>query len=316
MAKCTAKTLKGIQCKNKGWISGLCGIHGRTGKEPQITKTIKDVKSSLKKTEEINVSKIVERMRRPDDVIREEFFNTFGEKINGVRKSGGSRNDHYDFEIYIRGKGWKKVEHKGSDVLKNFGEKPWSSGVQFYNGTGNIFTIGRKYARGFYDKYIVTRIVSEKYKIDTPIPEYEVWEKAIFSQGNGCKTPFISELRKKTVYHRTSHKGLYNERDEFTDFFNSTLEEADFESLKNEANDMITKVMGHKDYWLQIHGNLDGDFKVKWTKNENNHPITKVNVLKSKDCTYELVTDGGTTLQAKLRWGYNQGVSNLRVDLK
>ena len=171
MSKCIGITGKGIPCKNKAKLEGFCGRH------KAIPNVEKKTKSSLKRDENINTDKIVERLRYNDDILRKEFFKTFGKAINGVRKSGGSRGEHYDFEIYIRGEGWKKVEHKGSIKIKDFGDKPWTTGVQFYNGTGNIFSIGRKYAQNFYDRYINSGVVSKKYEIETPIPPYEIWRK-------------------------------------------------------------------------------------------------------------------------------------------
>ena len=123
-------------------------------------------------------------------------------------------------------------------------------------------------------------------------------------------------LRKKTVECKSSRKGLYDERDEFTEIFNSEITDDDLDCLKREAGDMICKAMGEKDYWLQIHGDIDSDFKLKWTQNTSVGLISEIKVLKSTDCTYQLCCANGLNLQAKLRWGYNQGISNLRLDLK
>lgn len=315
MTKCTANTLKGLQCTRNSKSNGLCGIHIKDRKviPPKAPKE----KSSLKKTEDINVSKIVDMLRLNNSILRTEFTKITGKHINGVRKSGGTRADHYDFEIYIRGEGWKKVEHKGSETIKDFGEKPWSSGVQFYNGTGSLFSIGKKYAREFYDRYIGSKLVSEKYDIETPIPEYSIWESAIFSQGHGSKLDFIKELRKKTVEGKPPRRqGLYRERDEFTGIFNTSLTQEDLDCLKNEINEMICQTMCQKDYWLQVHGDLNGEFRVKWTQNNTINPVSEIKIAKSTDCTYQLLIPNTPSLQAKLRWGYNHGISNLRLDLK
>ena len=320
MEKCSGKTKKGLRCKKNAKIMGRCRIHAdhKNIDIPNIPNipNIPTAKSLLKKIEDANVSKIVARLLVRDDLLKTEFFKTTGKRINCVKKSGGTRSHHYDFEIHIRGEGWKKVEHKGSDKIKDFGEKPWSSGVQFYNGTASKFSIGKKYARGFYDRYIGSNVVSKKYNIETPVPEYSIWETAACSQSKCTNIPFIDELRKKTVKARTPRTGLYEEKIEFTRIFNESLTAEDFESLKEEVNNTIGKTMLDKDYWLQIHGDLDGDFKVKWTKNDKINPITDIRIKKSIDCIYLLTIPDKPCLQATLRWGYNQGISNLRIDLK
>jgi len=243
----------------------------------------------------------------------------FGTEIEYARKAGGQRTDHFDFEIKLKGqKDWKKVEHKGSEKYKKIDNKhPWTTGVQFFNGTGSLFTICKKYSREFYDMFIGNCYVSNKYNILSDIPNYEEWQKNIFKQGNGNSIPFIKELRQKKVENKPSRlKGLYEERNIFTKKFNELLTEEDKRLLQKEVIDIANSVLFEKEYWIQIHGNLEKDFRVKWSPRIQLESFEDFIINKSCDCKYTLVCKDGVKITALLRWGYNHGVSNLRIDFK
>lgn len=313
-------------CKKKSVIEGLCRLHANLKKEPtplkDITPQPKDTKKNFKKIkEEEQLDFIVDNIKRHTPtglIIKDEFFKTFGKEIEDIRKEGGQRKDHFDFLIKIKDEGWKKVEHKGSSEYKKIDNNipPWITGVQFFNGTGNNFSLGRIYSERFYKKYIENGYVSRKYNILSKIPTYAEWATDIFKQGRG-RNKFIIELREKCVDNKPARlKGLYKEREEFTKIFNASLSEDDIRILKNEVFEMANKVLSEKHYWIQIHGDLNDKFYVKWSPQFMLEKIDDFEILESLDCRYKFKNTNCFNIEAHLRWGFNQGITNLRMDLK
>jgi hypothetical protein len=253
-------------------------------------------------------------------IIKNNFFRNFGEEIDCARTSGGERSHHFDFEIKIKGKDeWKKVEHKGSVKYKKIENdtRPWKTGVQFFNGTGSLFSIGKKYSRNFYDMFIGNRYVSDKYNICSEIPPYEEWANSIFKQSKITTIPFINELREKKVNNKPARlKGLYEERNIFTKKFNECLTEEDKTLMQKEVLEIANNAFLEKHYWIQLHGDLEKDFRVKWSPQMRLESFEGFVIDKSCDCKYTLECGDGLKITALLRWGYNHGISNLRMDLK
>ncbi|NBQ47127.1 MAG: hypothetical protein EBU33_01530 [Sphingobacteriia bacterium] len=277
-------------------------------------------KSVLKQTEEKNITGIVNAIKNDTDAgrrLKDDFDKTFGKRITDIKLVGGRRRDHYDFDISVEGEGWKHVEHKGSSeytVIKD--GCPWKTGVQFFNGTGDLFSLGKKYAEKFYKLYIGSGAVSERYAINAPIPSYNEWTKDIFGQGKG-KNKFILELREKLVTSKPAkEQGLYKERDEFTSIFNDAVSNDDKKELMKDVLRLANSVLDHKDYWLQLHGDVNGKFYAKWSGKFIIEGVEDVAIVDSTDCTYKCRCKNNITIEAKLRWGYNKGISNLRIDLK
>lgn len=310
-SECKKNGVTGYSSLNKdGLVELLLG--GNTSKP----KT----KSALKKTEEKNLIDIVNAIKNDTDagrILNDYFYKAFGKRITDVRLVGGRRRDHYDFDIFVEGEGWNHVEHKGGSeyiIIKD--GCPWKTGVQFFNGTASLFSLGKKYSEKFYKLYIGSGVVSERYGINAPIPSYNEWTKDIFAQGKG-KNKFILELREKLVTGKPAkEQGLYKERDEFTDIFNATITDDDRKEFMKEVLRLANSVLDQKDYWLQVHGDVNGKFYAKWSGKFIIEDIEDVVVVDSVDCTYKCICKNNITIEAKLRWGYNKGISNLRIDLK
>ena len=250
--------------------------------------------------------------------IREAFYTAFPETPLFVRSvmSGGNRSIHHDLKIEFANdnKAYKTVEFKGSKHKKPIDatKQPWVNGVQFYNGTGSSFSVGKEYARQFYDK-MLDEIIAH-FGITVIKPSFEEWSKDAFTQSKP-KTPFVKELREK------GYKSEYLSvcRKKFNKEF--LLSEDQLETLKNEVFAISNEVLSSKDYWLQIHGVMEDpdDFEVRWKGKLTMPPIVSVEQEQSKsgcDVNFKFVCEDGSAFHAKLRWGYGQCITNIRLDIK
>jgi len=228
---------------------------------------------------------------------------------------GATRNKHYDLVLqWCVNNDKKNVECKFSEQNKkiNCTKPPWSNAVQFYNGTGKNFSVGNIYARKFYDT-IIDEIINN-YQIKIPKPTYEEWITDVFRSGKPI-TPFVCELRKKGY----KSEYLSQIRKKFNKSF--ILNTYELEILKNEVFKSANKVLEEKDYWLQINGDINdsNNFEIRWSGKIKIKEILEVRQMINKDgcdINFEFICDEDNTFYAKLRWGYGQCVSNLRLDLK
>ena len=252
--------------------------------------------------------------------IRAVFSAAFPEtpQFSSSVMSGGNRSIHHDLKIKWKevfdADVFKTVEFKGSKHKKPIDttKAPWVNGVQFYNGTGSTFSIGKEYARQFYDT-MMDEIIAH-FGIVTPKPTFEEWSKDAFTQSKP-KTPFVKELREKGY----KSEYLSDTRKKFNKQFALTAEQ--LETLKNEVFAISTEVLQSKDYWLQIHGAMEdpSDFEVSWTGKLTMPPIVSVEQEQSKsgcDVNFAFTCEDGSVFHAKLRWGYGQCITNIRLDIK
>jgi hypothetical protein len=278
------------------------------GKTPIYSRSDNEALSLVKIHNHIN-------NRTPCGVkIRDAFSTAFPTIPQFTRSiiSGGNRGVHHDFKIEWTGVSIKTVEFKGSKHKKPIDstKPPWVNGVQFYNGTGSKFNVGKKYARQFYDT-MMDKIITH-FGITSAKPTFEEWSNDAFRQGKP-KTAFVKELREKGY----KSEYLSNIRKEFTKLF--TLTPEDLEILKNEVYAISNKVLESKDYWLQIHGLIEdpSDFEVRWTGKQTMGTIVSVKKDQTKsDVDFIFTCEDGSVFNAKLRWGYGQCITNIRLDIK
>ncbi len=281
----------------------------------------KRAKAKAKANESKDLKLIIESIQTNTSAgqkLKKIFFDRFGKNIQEVRQSKGSGNNncHIDFEILVDGV-WYGVEHKGSTKCAPIDPKlpPWSQGVQFYNGIAKSYTLGNKYAQAWYTRYIASGHIGSKYNVKSQIPTFEEWyEKDVCVIGDP-KTAFGSELRSKFRNEETDEGGCYDERAEMTRIFE--VSEEDCETIKKEALAIAQLVLSQKNYWLQIQGDLNGEFHCAWFPELKLSQITKVTKdTKCSDVQFHFETDMGFNFRARLRWGKGQGFSNLRIDLR
>jgi hypothetical protein len=270
------------------------------------------------KDEAINIAKIHEHIKNntPSGIkIKNAFTDNLSQLtiFDSTIISGANRTTHHDLQIVFNDI-LKTVEFKGSKHFKPIGttKAPWVNGVQFYNGTGNKFKMGQLYAQCFYEKFI-DKIINDL-NIKTPKPSYEEWAKDAFRQGKP-KTPFVIELREKGY----CSDYLSNIRKEFNKSFNPSIFQ--LTDLMIEVQTIANEVLNCKDFWLQIHGDIDDPqkFYVKWTNKITMPEIISVEQIKTKDncdINFKFICNDNSEFYAKMRWGYGQCITNIRIDIK
>jgi len=280
---------------------------------------IRMTKGMLKKKEEQDIRDIVrhikERTRNGRKIIT-AFHDACGLDMESARVSGGGRSHHYDFEVSCTQypEKWFKVEHKGSCHLKPIlEEKPWLTGVQFTNQSGHKFLIAHKYAQRWYEKYVASGLLKEKFNLKSDIPSLEEWKiKDAWVQGNP-KTEFGKELKK--TYREKFGGSLLKERETFVKEW--TIDEEDLNTLKQEAFTIANHVLKDKELWIQIHGDVNSEFNVKWTEGFDIKEIISVQRDEGKkDASFIFTCNDGFSFNGILRWGKGAGFSNIRFDLK
>jgi hypothetical protein len=232
----------------------------------------------------------------------------------------GGRKKHYDIILQWISSNYDIIKMKQGEVKfkqKNIkidpSKNPWSYCVQYLNGHGSDFTIGHRYADSFYTE--LDKLITE-YNITAPKPTLEEWKKDAFG-GKKPTTPFVSELREKG-YKSTFLSKL---RTDFNKRFVDTITEEDLKTVEREVYEKTNEVFNEKDYWLQIHGNLDDPdhFNVRWSNKVMMNKIIKTEQVITKsnyDVNFKFTCDDGKEYAAKLRWGYGQCITNIRLDLK
>lgn len=296
-------------------------VKSLTGEEPAKEQKKANTYEPHAKSEKegINIEKIhfhIKNDTPSGKKIKEEFGKTFPDikVFDETVVSGGNRTTHHDFGVkWVAEEGKKVVEFKGSERKRIIDglKPPWENAVQFYNGTGNKFTVGNTYAKKFYATAL-DEIIAHL-EIKTPKPSYEEWEKDAFLQGKP-KTPFVCELREKGY----GGKYLSDIRKKFNKAF--VLEQAELEILKSEVLKKANEVLEEKDYWLQINGNIDDPdgFEIRWSGKIGMREIVEIKQIGKSGCdiNFEFTCDGGYKFFGKLRWGYGQCITNIRLDLK
>lgn len=250
--------------------------------------------------------------------LKDTFSERFGKTITAARIGiGGGRSIHHDIEILVEGV-WHPVEHKGSIKYVSIDplSPPWTQGVQFYNGPCGKYTMGCLYAKQWYDKYIATGVLSNKYALVSPIPSFDDWFKKDANIQGDAKTLFGKELRSR--FRGNGKKGgCFEERDALTKDFRQNISDVDLDTIQTEVLRLAQDVLSKKTYWLQIQGSVMDKFYCAWSPELKITSIAGVEMdEKCKDVKLDFTTDVGFKFSAWLRWGKGQGLSNLRIDLR
>ena len=246
-------------------------------------------------------------------------------EIVSIEKAGG-RGKHYDL-VFVLDDGKKiQVEVKSTECSKlNEVWAPWSEGVQAINGPGQRFSLTRKYAELWYKKNIKSGEVNKLFGLKNNIPDYDEWlKKLAFKQGKAVDN-WGAELYGKTKQGNPDFIKMKKMKGEFTKMMNEIIER-DSKILKDtvpEAQVILNETFGQKDVWLRIAGNIDKNPEFKW---EIGVPIPKLKEIKlqkrtktgqlSEDLYVDLIFDNFEQMKGICRWGYGNGVANIRFDFK
>ena len=250
------------------------------------------------------------------EIIREGFKSKFGVDITAARnRKGSSRGTHYDFEIDVNGE-WKKVEHKGGQGyrLPNPDDAPWKAGVQFHNGGCEKYSLARKYALIWYTKYISSGSFKEEFGLSATIPPFDEWFAKDCRTQADPKSAFGKELKSKVRAARGPKASLLEKRAAVLEELE--ISEEDKSVLIAEVLPIANHALDQKEYWLSIHGDLNGDFHAVWYPQFRIEGINSVSFKKNLDVEISFECQNNFTFRGILRWGKGAGFSCLRVDLK
>jgi hypothetical protein len=269
--------------------------------------------------------------------------------IRAYRSAGsGNRKIHYDFCVDVAHPDGsvqtnQRVEHKGSNDKKPI-DPTRRLGVQFHNGSPKL-TVMTRYLTMWYNHWIASGRLTEKYGIQSPVPSLEEWLKRDAMVQGDPKTAYGKELKRLARERNGLASSLTQERDEFmeTVFTQDSITVEDLDELKKHVLETANHCLQEKDLWLQIAGNIHGtddDYYHLWTpKMPTIEAIDRVDIKLESKKNVEFVlecrgqkTEGLqqlTTEDAKhtssfdgmkivgiMRWGKGQGFSNFRFDLK
>ena len=311
-------------------VSRLRVITGLRTKSNIMIRT----RTSAKSNEELDIQAIIDQLSLSTET---KLSRSFVEQMGGDRiiraycvsgKKGtksGDRKTHYDFCIDTEKHTGLRVEHKGSNDNKQIDPtmKPWHLGVQWHNGSPKCQVL-YKYLKSWYNYWIGSGRLTEKYQIAATIPEFEVWMKRdAMVQGNPS-TPYGKELKMRARERNGEKSSLIEERDEFISnggFSKESLTNEDLEELKQSVFETANRCLQEKDVWLQIAGNLhDGSedaFQVQWSpKCAFIESIVDIEISVKKNVDFVFICADGFRLHGIMRWGKGQGFSNFRFDLK
>jgi len=288
-------------------------------------------KKTAKVNEDTDVSTLINLLNTKDSSkgqeMRTAFEAQFGQSIIAASRTktatqkqtkGGGRSIHYDFVVQLADGTERTVEHKGSCDKKpiNLLLPPWTGGVQFYNGGMEKYRFAQKYATEWYQQFIASGILSQRYGLTSTIPTLEQWIANDAKVQGKAKTPFGKEL--KRIYQERDgcdKKSLTAERDEFVHQF--TWNENDEKQLAEDVFPLIQSSFADKDVWLQIAGSVqNGDFYFAWRNPIYVKTVERITIRKNKDIEFDVECDNGLVVHGILRWGYGAGFSNIRIDLK
>ena len=268
--------------------------------------------------ETLDIKKIVDAINSntPCGIkLKETFKDKIDSEIESVRpRTGPNRGSHHDFEIKVNGH-WMNVEHKGSRSFRkpNPGEVPWKAGVQFHNGGCEKYSLARKYAQVWYDTHIASGSLKTEFNLESEIPSFEEWLKDCKVQSDP-KTPFGKELKRKVRAVRGPKSSLLEKRADVLAALDITDE--DKATFIREALPIANSVLDEKDFWLSIHGDLDGEFHAVWYPKFRIDTVLDVSFKKNLDLDITFKCANDFEFNGILRWGKGAGFSCLRVDLK
>jgi hypothetical protein len=268
-----------------------------------------------------NIKIIIKSLNDPSSAIgnkiKDKFYETFGERITEARvRDGQNLKVHNDFQIRVNyNTSWNTTEHKSSKQYTPIPESNTvcKSGVQFHNGLCSKYTSPKKYAQLWYDKWIASGTLAKEYDIKAAIPTFEEWYTKDCNSLDP-RTPFSIEQKAKVRAVKGGKGSLLKERLPVNEAFNLTDEEQ--VQMKNEVLAIANDALEQKDYWLEIHGNLEGEFHLRWFPKFTLKEIKQVTILKHDDIKVEFKCTDDFIFHSYLRWGKGAGFSNLRFDLR
>jgi hypothetical protein len=288
-----------------------------------------DGRHTARLNEDKRVIKICEHINKKTEIglkLRKSYTDMFDKEIENVVKYGSNSN-HFDILIYHNDGSTRKCEEKGSltfvkDTL--LFEIPWEKSVQRFNGPGNKFTIGVKYANLWYKNVICDPEIYSIYDLQEEIPNLEQWLKNDAFQCGNPTSNFGKELKHnyQTKHPRTSMNGKkgspYDYRLNVNKQFVKEFNQYDKDILLKEVQKILDGIMDEKECWLQTTG--DGDIlSFKWYDKIESPKIIDVKISwnQGADIYFNFIAEKEKyNFKTILRFGKGTGFSNIRFDIR
>tara|TARA_B100000674_G_C37809158_1_gene900275 strand:- start:35 stop:901 length:867 start_codon:yes stop_codon:yes gene_type:complete len=282
-----------------------------------------------KKVEEKRVNFIINEVNQNTPLgisIKDSFELKFGKKIEKFENIGGKLKDHYDLIIVCEDGTRLKCEEKGTNCfyesLEDF-TQPWANSVQRFNGPGNKFKIGIKYAKLWYSLVVSNKEISKEYGVNSEIPSEEEWlTKDAFQCGNP-KTEWGKEFKRKyrAKHPKSSMNGKINSPKDYREIVNEDfkLTEEDKVILLKETQEILDHIMNEKECWLQTCGTIENKLNFRWHDKIEPPKITDIELewKKGADIYFNFITENNLAdFKCILRFGKGTGFSNIRFDIR
>ena len=285
-----------------------------------------------------NIAKLVEE-KRVEFIVNEVNQNTplgiklkdnfelkFGKKVDKFENIGGKLKDHYDLIVVCDDGSRLKCEEKGTNFYHENLEEfkiPWANSVQRFNGPGNKFKIGIKYAKLWYKLIVSNKEISEEYKVSSPIPSEDEWlAKDAFQCGNP-KTDWGKEFKRKyrAKHPKASMNGKGTSPKDYRELVNSLFEfsDEDKNELLRETQNILNLIMNEKECWLQTCGTIEDKINFRWHGKIEPPKIKDIELewKKGADIYFNFITENNIAdFKCILRFGKGTGFSNIRFDIR
>lgn len=262
--------------------------------------------------------------------LKDSYLEKFNKTIDRVVKTN-SNQQHYDIVVYHSDGTSSRCEEKGTCTKQTIESlksgHPWQNSVQRFNGPGDKFRIGLKYAKTWYETVLVGygEDIRKTYNIETPIPPLEEWLKQDAFVCSDAQSSFGRELKEK---YRAKHPGgsmngkgssPRDYRCDVNSIFIERFTADDKSQLITETQTVLNDIMAEKDCWLKTSGTIDDGFTFCWFNSIDPPQIIDVSLSwkSGADIYIEFKTENKSDeFKSILRFGKGTGFSNIRFDIR
>ena len=281
-------------------------------------------------TEDIRVQWICDQINTMTDLgetIKTSYFNKFNKHISHVEKKGSNRT-HYDIFIHHTDGTTKKCEEKGTDIyhanLSNF-QIPWANSVQRFNGPGNKFSVGLKYAEFWWRIVMCDPEMKAIYVPDIDVTSKDEYLKHDAFACGDPKTEFTKCLKEnyrlKCPGSCMNGKKLspLDYRIKVNQEYIDSFSEEDKHLLLEEVKNKLDEIMNEKECWLQTSGKINDNFSFKWYDKIIPPIIKDVSLSwnRGADIYFNFIAEEEQyNFKCILRFGKGTGFSNIRFDIR
>ena len=260
----------------------------------------------------------------------ENLFSQIDVDVSTIKSfsEAGGMSKHYDIIINYKDGSTKTIEHKGITMKKktpvNDIERPWKFTPQVLNQT-NKFSKTSIYSNSWYTKAMPE--LKERWPDLPEIPTYSEWIKYDASPGRP-KTDWGKALKIKRQSSKDNKKIIDDICKKYLKEFwtNISCDMELKECLRLDILNKFKEVMDTKNYWLNAFYKTSKDIVPELSFISITPKISNLNLeidlgtskkLPKAILTYNLTSNSSKifTGEARLRWGNEKGIANIRWNI-